>query len=40
MLIVSSGDSLHEIPKSIFWKELKNYFKMLSAEIFTQSAKH
>ena len=35
MQIVSNGDNLHEMSKSVFWEK---YFKM-SAEIFTQSAK-
>ena len=30
MQIISLGDNLHEMSKSIFWK--KKYFKMLSAE--------
>ena len=30
----NEGDSLHEMSNSIFW-----YFKMLSAEMFTQHAK-
>ena len=42
MQIISSGDNLHEMSKPIFWKkeDKKKYFKMLSAEIFTQSSKH
>ena len=30
------GDNLHEISKSVFWDK---YFKISSAEIFTQHAK-
>ena len=40
MQIVSTGDNLHEMTKPFFWKKEEKYFKMLSAEIFTQSAKH
>ena len=40
MQIVSSGDNLHEMSKTIFRGKKKEYFKMLSAEIFTQHAKH
>ena len=41
MQIVSIGDNLHEMFKSVFWrkKKLEKYFKM-SAESFTKSAKH
>ena len=38
MQIVSSGDNLHEMSKSVFWEKLENYFKM-SAEIFTKHTK-
>ena len=38
MQIVSLGDNLHEMLKPIFWNK-KKYFKMSSAEIFTQGAK-
>ena len=36
MQIVSKGDNLHELSKPIFWGN--KYFKMLSAENFTQQA--
>ena len=39
MQIVSHGDSLHEMSKPVFWEKWGNYFNMLSAENFTQSAK-
>ena len=39
MQTVSKGGNLHDISKSIFWKNKKN-LKMLSAEIFTQHAKY
>ena len=34
------GDNLHELSNSVFWgkKNKKNYFKISSAEMFTQSA--
>ena len=37
MQIVSLGDNLHEMSKPVFWEK---YFKMTSAESFTQRAKH
>ena len=40
MQIISFGDNLHEMSKPIFWEKYEKYFKMLSAEIFTQNAKH
>ena len=40
MQIVSSGDNLHEMSKSIFWEKIRKIFQMSSAEIFTQLAKH
>ena len=44
MQIVSIGDNnvdnLHEMPNTVFWQILEKYFNMLSAENFTQSAKH
>ena len=40
MQIVSTGDNLHQMSKPAFWKNEEKYFKMLSAENFTQSAKH
>ena len=41
MQIVSLGDNLHEMSYPVFWeKNKKKYFKMSSAENFTQSAKH
>ena len=39
MQIVSIGDNLHEMSNSVFW-ENKKKINMLSAENFTQSAKH
>ena len=36
MQIVSLGDNLHEMSYPVFWEK---YFKMSSAENFTQSAK-
>ena len=39
MQIVSSEDNLHEIIKPVFWEKQEIYFKKLSLEIFTQSAK-
>ena len=34
------GDNLHKMSKPILWEIEEKYFKILSAEIFTQSAKH
>ena len=31
-------DNLHKMSKPTFWETLGKYFKMLSAEIFTQHA--
>ena len=39
MQIVSSGDNLHEMSKPIFGQNKKKYFKLSSAEFFTQDAK-
>ena len=39
MQIVSIRDSLHEMSKPIFLEDLEKYFKMPSAEYFTQSDK-
>ena len=39
MQIVSLGDNLHELSNPVFEKNKKKYFKMSSAENFTQSAK-
>ena len=36
MQTVSNGDNWHEMSDPVFWE---NYFKMSSAENFTQSAK-
>ena len=33
------GDNFHEMPYPIFWEKLENYFKVSSAEFFTQHAK-
>ena len=39
MQIVSLGDNLHDMLKPIFWKKKsENYFRLSSAEIFTQHA--
>ena len=38
MQIVSWGDNLHEMSNPVFWEKQEKYFKMLSAENFTQSA--
>ena len=40
MEIVSLGDNLLEISNSVFWKKFKKYFRMSSAEIFTQQTMH
>ena len=39
MQIVSFGDNLHEVSNPIFLEKQENYFKLSSAEIFTQHAK-
>ena len=39
MQIVSLGDNLHEMSYPVFWEKWEKYFKMSSAENFTQSAK-
>ena len=39
MQIISYGDNLHEMSKPVFWEKKEKYFKLSSAEIFTQSAK-
>ena len=40
MQIVSSGDSLHEMSKPVFWKKkYEKYFNM-SSENFIKSAKY
>ena len=36
MQIVSNGDNLHDMSKSVFWEQQEKYFNMLSAEKFTQ----
>ena len=36
MQIVCFVDNLTEMSKPVFWENLENYFKMLSAEFFTQ----
>ena len=39
MQIVSIGDNLHKVSNPFFWEKIrKKYFKMLSAENFTQIA--
>ena len=40
MQIFSIGENLHEKTKLVFWEKYEKYFKMVSAEIFTKSAKH
>ena len=41
MQIVSNGDNLHEMSNPVFWEnKKKKKIKTLSAESFTQSAKH
>ena len=40
MQIVSIGDNLHEMSKPDFWENREKYYKMSSAENFTQSAEH
>ena len=35
-LVYFIRDSLHEMSKPVFWEKIKIYFKMSSAEIFTQ----
>ena len=37
MQIVSIGDNLHEKPNPVSWEKFEKYFKMPSAENFTQS---
>ena len=39
MQIVSFGDNLHEVSNPILQEKFEKYFKMPSAEIFTQHAK-
>ena len=39
MQTVSNGDSLHEMSNPVFSEKEEKYFKMSSAENFTQSAK-
>ena len=39
MQIVSIGDNLHEMSNHVFWEKLEKYYKMLSVENFTRSAK-
>ena len=38
MQIVFNNDNLHEWSNPVSWEKYKKYFKMLSAEDFTQSA--
>ena len=38
MQIVTFGDNLHEMSKLLFRGNKKNYFNLMSAETFTQSA--
>ena len=37
--VFPNGENLHEMSNPVFWKKLEKYFKMSSAEIFTQRAK-
>ena len=39
MQTVSIRDNLHELPEPVFWDKYEKYFKMLFAEVFTQTAK-
>ena len=39
MQIVSNGDNLHEMSNPIFREKQEKYFKLVSAENFTQSVK-
>ena len=36
--IVSNGDNLHEMSNPVSWEKEEKYFKLTSAENFTQSA--
>ena len=36
---ISIGDNLHEMSNPVFWEKLEKYFKMMSAENFSQCAK-
>ena len=38
MQIVSNGDNLHEMSNPVFWEKQEKYFKLSSAEIYTQHA--
>ena len=38
MQIVSTGDNLHEISKSVFYEKLEKLLNMSSAENFAQNA--
>ena len=40
MQIVSWRDNLHEMSNPIFWEKFDKFIKLLSAENFTQHAKH
>ena len=40
MQIVSYGDNLHGMSNPVFWEKYEKYFRLSSAEIFTQNAKH
>ena len=40
MQIVLNGGNLHEMSNPVFWEKQEKYFKMSSAEFFTQDAKH
>ena len=36
---LSIGDNLHEMTKPVFWEKQEKYFKLSSAENYTQNAK-
>ena len=40
MQIVSNRGNLQEISKPVFWENQEKYFKISSAETFTQHAEH
>ena len=40
MEIVSIGNNLHEVSKSVSWGKYEKYSKMSHVENFTQTAKH
>ena len=38
MQIVSIWENLHDMSNPVFWENIEKYFKMTSAEFFTQIA--